>query len=183
KDDKPESKTYKLHSEKPPEGQPPQPLREHDQEIALSEYSLAPGNVVRVRGLAVDNCLLGSHTGYSRWISLQVVSAEELFYEILMRQRDQRQKFNTALQTAKKQAETLAQLTEQEEAIGLVRSQQVIARQVWQIAGQLEATLLEMKYNDLGSEQARDLLDTGIIAPMRALHDDELSRLRAQFDS
>jgi hypothetical protein len=100
-----------------------------------------------------------------------------------MRQRDQRQKFNTALQSAKKQAETLEQLADQEEAIGLVRSQQVVARQVWQIAGQLEATLLEMKYNDLGSEQARDLLETGIIAPMRALHDDQLAKLRGQFDT
>ena len=57
------------------------------------------------------------------------------------------------------------------------------ARQVWQIAGQLEATLLEMTYNDLGSEQARELLASGIIAPMRSLHDEQLSKLRSQFET
>ena len=52
------------------------------------------------------------------------------------------------------------------------RVHQVVVRQIWQIAGQLDGTLQEMIYNDLGSEQAHDLLANSIIVPMRKLHDE-----------
>lgn len=151
--------------------------------VSLRDRGLLPGNMLKLRALAKDDCVLGVHTGYSRSVNLQVVSPEELFYEILMRQRDQRAKFAVSVKSAKTQAETLADLPTAEEAPGLVRSQQVVTRQVWQVANQLDATLQEMTLNDLGTQQTRDLLSTNVIAPLRTMHDDLLVRLRGALDT
>ncbi len=39
-----------------------------------------------------------------------------------------------------------------------------------------------MTLNDLGSPQARELLSTGIIAPLRELHEQPMARLRSLLD-
>lgn len=140
--------------------------------VKLAEVNAAPGNIVRLQSTATDACVLGPQQGTSRWIPLQVVTPEELFYEILVRQREQRGRFSKSLDMAKAQLESIQKLTSSEESGGVLRVHQVVARQVWQIANQLDATLQEMIYNDLGSEQARDLLDTSIIAPLRKLHEE-----------
>ena len=151
---------------------------EYTQELELRGKEFVPGNTLKLRGTATDACSLGTQTGSSRWITLQIVSAEELFYDILMRQREQRAKFALALERAKTQAKTLAELSEPEEAFGLSRAQQVINRQVWQVTGALDATLQEMTLNDLANPQARDSLQSTIITPLGKLHEDLLSRLR-----
>jgi hypothetical protein len=150
---------------------------EKQTEIKLEEFNAVPGNTVRLRSRATDACVLGTQEGVSRWLPLQVVTPEELFYEILTRQREQRARFRKALDAAKLQLETIQKATNTEEAAGLMRAHQVGARQVWQIATQLDATLQEMIYNDLGSTQARELLENSIVAPLRALHNETLTEL------
>ena len=59
----------------------------------------------------------------------------------------------------------------------------MIARQVWQVANVLDASLTEMTLNDLGNPQARDNMQTAIITPLRNLHGDLLQRLRAAVDA
>lgn len=138
--------------------------------VKLMEYKLVPGNTVRLRGRADDAFVLGTQNGQSRWLPFVVVTPEELFYEILTRQRAQRAKFAKALEMAKGQLTAMQELTSIDEASGFPRVHQVTARQVWQIAGDLDATLQEMINNDLGSAQARDLLQQSIIEPMRTMH-------------
>ena len=65
---------------------------EREPRLQLSEYNLTPGATIRVRGLAADACVLGTQSAESRWLSFQIVTAEELFYEILTRQREARAK-------------------------------------------------------------------------------------------
>ncbi|HEX3724719.1 MAG TPA: hypothetical protein VHV08_00685, partial [Pirellulales bacterium] len=155
---------------------------ELDHELPLLKRGLVPGNVIRLRAAATDSCLLGPQAGHSRWLSFHIVSSEELFYEILMRQREQRAKFSAATDSARTQSTALSTLAEPQEAVAIARAQQVIARQVWQVANQLQASYEEMTLNDLGNPQAREMLQIGIITPMRALHDDLLARLRAAID-
>ena len=50
-----------------------------------------------------DRCALGPQRGHSRWLLFQIVSPDELFYEILMRQREQRTRFNAAYESEKLQ--------------------------------------------------------------------------------
>jgi len=151
-------------------------------EWSLRERNFAPGSAVKVRGAATDACRLGAQQGHSRWLLLQVVAPDELFYEILMRQREQRAKFTAALENEKVQAAALGAPAENGDAAGIARAQQVIARQVSQITSQLDATLVELTLNDLGTSQARDNLQTAILTPLRSLHADVLSPLRAACD-
>ncbi len=151
--------------------------------VGLAEYTLVPGAVVRLRGKAADACVLGTQTAESRWLSFQVVSAEELFYEILTRQREQRARFAKALETAKGQLEALPRLSAPTDAAALVRVHQAVTRQVWQVAGALNGTLQEMTLNDLGSATARELLDKAIIKPLREFHESRLADLRGKLEA
>ncbi|REK08606.1 MAG: hypothetical protein DWQ37_19910 [Planctomycetota bacterium] len=156
---------------------------EYDNELALSDTGLVAGNVLKLRGVATDASALGEQTGHSRWLQFQIVTPDELFYEILMRQREQRAQFAEALESAKAQAKGLAELDGTAALPGLARSQQVINRRVWKVANQLSASLVEMTLNDLANEQARDNLQSAIITPLETLHADLLSRLRAEIDA
>jgi hypothetical protein len=184
RDEKPEVKEDRLDlsGEPPPKDAPPRTDLGLDYELALRDRELAPGNLVKLRSAATDNCALGVQSGYSRWLSFQIVSADELFYEVLTRQREQRARFNKAVDSAKEQSAALAGLTTRDEAIAVARAESVISRQVWQIANQLEASLVEMTLNDLGNPAARDIMQSGIITPMRTLHADLLTRLRESVD-
>ncbi|HVX16159.1 MAG TPA: hypothetical protein VHC22_33545 [Pirellulales bacterium] len=180
KDEKPQTKSDRVVLELPPETAP----TDLDQQptLSLSERALVPGTLLKVRGQATDNCTQGAQTGSSRWLSFQVVTPEELFYEILMRQRAERAKFAAALETTKTQTEPLAGLPTADVAFGLVRKHQVVARQVWQVANRLEISLTEMALNDLGSSQARELLQTNVIDAVRQLHAEPMTRLRAALE-
>jgi hypothetical protein len=155
---------------------------ERTPQVELKEFDLIPGVTVRIRGKAGDACVMGPQSAESRWLAFQVVSAEELFFEILTRQREQRNRFGKALETAKGQLDSLNALAAANEAGQMIRVHQGIVRQVWQVAGQLDGTLQEMTLNDLGSAAARDLLDKSIIQPLRDLHDRPLAELRSKLD-
>lgn len=151
--------------------------------IGISEYSLNPGTTVRIRGKASDACALGVQSAESRWLSFQVVTPDELFYEILTRQREQRSRFAKALETAKNQLDALGKIASSAEAGQIVRTHQAMTRQVWQVAGQLDATLQEMTLNDLGTTAGRELLATSVIQPLRELHDRPLAELLKKLSS
>ncbi|HWB13032.1 MAG TPA: hypothetical protein VG826_27650 [Pirellulales bacterium] len=151
--------------------------------LSLSERLLEPGTLLKLRAQATDDRAQGAQTGSSRWLTFQIVTPEELFYEILMRQRAERAKFGSALESAKAQSETLATVPSADAAFALVRKHQVIARQVWQVANRLEVTLTEMELNDLGSSQARELLRTKVIDAIRQMHAEPMTRLRVALDS
>ena len=155
---------------------------EHSYTVRVAEHKAVAGNILKLRAIARDNCVLGAHTGQSRWLSFQVVTPEELFYEILTRQREQRARFAAAHQTSKGQLEALDRLEKPEDTAGMLRAHQVVSRQVWQIANYLDASLEEMKLNELGTSQTRDLLATSIIAPMRELHGKKLTAMRQELD-
>ncbi len=65
------------------------------------------GTVLRFVAEAEDRCVRGTQTGRSTVLALQVVSPDELFYEILIRQRAERTKFLAVLETVEKQTPVL----------------------------------------------------------------------------
>ena len=150
-------------------------------ELNLAEHAVVAGQSIRLCASATDRCALGAHKGVSRWLAFQIVTPEELFYEILMRQREQRAKFAAALAQAQTQTVALEKLDKVSDAPPLARMHQSIGRQVWQIANQLDGTLREMTLNDLGNATARQLLADGVIQPLRELHNDPIERLRQQL--
>ncbi|HUY88619.1 MAG TPA: hypothetical protein VMV10_07790, partial [Pirellulales bacterium] len=184
REDEPETSMRQIAIELPPAVENRLPTDFEDQPtVALAEYALASGTLIKLRAAATDNCAQGSQQGASRWLSFQVVTAEELFYEILMRQRAERAKFAAALETAKAQSEPLAGSPAAEQIAGVARKHQLVARQAWQVANRLEATLEEMTLNDLGGQQARELLKTKVIDGIRQLHAEPMARLRTALEA
>jgi hypothetical protein len=156
---------------------------EKQQEFPLRAIQPAVGAVVSVKAVAVDNCVQGKQRGESRAFAFQVVAPDELFYEILTRQRAERSRFQVSLTQAEVQADALAKTTTAEPIPGALRAQQVVDREVWQIANRLEATLVELRLNELGNPQALDLLENKIIVPLRQLHEERMVDLRQKLQS
>ena len=172
-DSKPQASTHEPFLEKLAVDGQALPLDvERQPVLKLADLNAVPGNLLRIRGRATDDCVLGAQDGSSRWVPLQIVTPEELFYEILTRQRVERGRFSKALEMAKGQLEAIPKVTSADDGGSISRVHQVVARQIWQVATQLDATLGEMTYNDLGSPQARDLLESAIIGPLKKLHDE-----------
>src|SRR4029077_1683145 len=151
RDDKPQVETKRIAVEDAAAAAPARTDVELAYELELRERGLAPGNLLKLRGAATDACALGAQAGNSRWLTFQIVTSDELFYEILPRQREQRAKFAAALDNVKAISKDLLSLAKPAEAMPLARMQQVVNRQVWQVANQIDASLAEMTLNDLGN--------------------------------
>ena len=158
------------------------PAIDRDVELKVAEQELVAGNALRLRASSADRCALGAHTGSSRWLAFQIVTPDELFYEILMRQREQRAKFAALLVQAQAQAEAITRLEAIDGVRPLIRTHQAVARGVSQIAGRLEVSLREMTLNELGNPTARQLLADNVIAPLRELHTGPLQSLGGRLD-
>ena len=86
------------------------PLLDHQvrHDVLLQADPPKIGTVLRFVAEADDRCAHGAQTGRSSALQMQVVSPDELFYEILIRQRAERAKFLAALEAVEKQTPVLA---------------------------------------------------------------------------
>ena len=114
---------------------------------------------------------------------MQVVSPDELFYEILIRQRAERAKFVAILEAAEKQTPVLAGSPSSDDFLRVMRVQHSGSRQLDQIAGRIADTLQEMKLNQIGSPKSHRLLQEGVIDPIRALNAGPVTELRGVLQS
>jgi hypothetical protein len=159
---------------------PGRPILDHQvrHDVVLQSDPPPVGTTLRFTGEAEDRCARGVQIGRSSVLTLQVVSPDELFYEILIRQRAERTKFLTALETIEKQTPALAGDPSAEDFLRVMRAHHSGARQFDQIAGRIADTLQEMKLNQIGSPKSHRLLQDGVIDPMRALAAGPMSQLR-----
>jgi hypothetical protein len=137
------------------------------------------GTMLRLVGEAEDRCVRGAQIGRSSLLQLQVVAPDELFYEILIRQRAERAKFLTVLETTEKQSPVLAGDPMPEDLLRVMRAEHSGSRQLDQIASRIADTLQEMKLNQIGSPKSHRLLQEGVIDPLRALSTGPMSQLRS----
>jgi hypothetical protein len=181
--EKQETTTKRIELEKfGADDSPLPPSLDRDMEFKIAEQELKAGNAIRLRAASADRCAFGAHLGTSRWLAFQVVTPDELFYEILMRQREQRAKFAAAVVQAQAQAEGIAKLEALDGLRPLVRTHQTIVRSVQQITNRLDTTLREMTLNELGNPTARQLLSDSVITPLRELVSGPMENLRGQLD-
>ena len=172
------SRRFEVPSPAPTSAGEPPLEAEHKQMLPLSPLAITPGTTLKLRGAAEDNCDQGNQNGASRWLTFQVVSPEVLFYEILIRQRLQRSRFRQAMELSIAQDSALRTATGAAQIAPLTRKQQLITRQVADVTRQLTLTLEEMKLNELGSPQARDLLQARVLDPLARLHAETLAQLQ-----
>ena len=139
--------------------------------------------ILRFVAEADDHCARGAQTGRSGVLALQVVSPDELFYEILIRQRAERTKFLAVFEKVDKQTPVLAGNPTADDFLRVMREQHSGSRQLDQIAGRIADTLQEMKLNQIGSPKSHRLLQEGVIDPMRALTAGPMNQLRGMLQT
>jgi hypothetical protein len=178
--DKVETKTKRTTIPFPLPLDPARPVLDHQvrHDVALPADPPAVGAVLRMVAEAEDRCARGTQTGRSSVLALQVVSPDELFYDILIRQRAERTKFLAVLDTLDKQAPLLEGNPTADAFLRVMRLEHAGARQLEQIALRIADTLQEMKLNQIGSPKSHRLLQEGVIDPIRALSTGPMNQLR-----
>jgi hypothetical protein len=184
-DDKAEPKTARQTIPMPLAADGPRAVLDHQarHDIELQTEPPAIGTILRFVAEADDRCARGVQGGRSGGLQMQVVSPDELFYEILIRQRAERSKFIAALEATEKQAPSLAGEVPAESATAVLRSLHTTTRQLEQIAARIGDTLQEMKLNQVGSPKSHRLLQEGVIDPIQALVAGPIPELRGVLQS
>jgi hypothetical protein len=149
----------------------------HD--VELQADPPAVGTVLRFVGEAEDRCARGTQVGRSAALQMQVVPPDELFYEILTRQRTERVKFLAIVDAAEKRTPSLGGSPTRDAYAAASRALHAESRQLDMIAGRIADTLREMKLNRVGSPKSHRLLQEGVIDPIRALDAGPVGELRA----
>jgi len=153
----------------------------HDVVLQVDQPTI--GTVLRMVGEAEDKNVRGPQTGRSGVIQLQVVSPDELFYEILIRQRAERSRFIAVLESIEKQTPILASQASQDDLGRVLRAEQASARQLDQVASRIVDTLQEMKLNQIGTAKSHRLLQDAVIDPIKALTAGPMNQLRGALQS
>jgi hypothetical protein len=167
----------------PPEKDRPVLDHQTTHDVVLQSDPPQVGTQLRFQAEAEDRCARGAQTGRSTALQLQVVSPDELFYEILIRQRAERAKFIAAIESLEKQTPILAGQPKAQEFLRVMRSEHAASRQVEQIGGRIADALLEMKLNQIGSPKSHHLLREAVIGPIRALTAGPMNELREILQS
>ena len=184
-EDKPEVKTKSEVVALPLPLSKDRPLLDHQarHDVVLQVDQPPVGTVLRMVGEAEDKNVRGPQTGRSGVIQLQVVSPDELFYEILIRQRAERSRFIAVLESVEKQTPILASQASQDDLGRVLRTEQVSARQLDQVASRIVDTLQEMKLNQIGTAKSHRLLQDAVIDPIKALTAGPMNQLRGALQS
>ncbi|AMV40994.1 hypothetical protein [Planctomyces sp. SH-PL62] len=183
--DKPEAQNKRTAITLPFESDPARPALDHQarHDVVLQSDPPAVGTVLRFTGEADDRCARGVQTGRSGVLAFSVVSPDELFYEILIRQRAERAKFLALLEATEKQTPILEGEPKPEEVVAIARAGQSAGRQFGQIAGRVADALQEMKLNQIGSPKSQRLLQDGVVDPLRALASGPMAQLQASLQT
>jgi hypothetical protein len=153
----------------------------HDIDLQASHPAI--GAILRLQAEAEDRCARGAQIGRSGVVHLQVVSPDELFYEILVRQRAERAKFLAALEDTQRQTPLLAETPTADDYLSVARSLHANTRHLDQIASRITDTLQEMKLNQIGSPKSHRLLQDGVIDPIRALNGGSAAELQTTLQA
>jgi hypothetical protein len=151
--------------------------------LAIAPMKLLPGNLLNVRAVVTDDCYTGAQTSASRDVTFRIVSPEELFREILLRQQSERVKFRRQVDDAHKQVELLATLSTADSVALAGRGHRAAQREIDRITTSLAETLMEMQLNALSTPEARDLMNKNIIEPLKALNSELLNPQKDALDA
>jgi hypothetical protein len=153
----------------------------HDVDLQSNPPPL--GAILRIQAEADDRCARGPQVGRSGVIHLQIVSADDLFYEILIRQRAERARFVAALDATEKLAPNLSGMPAADDYAKVSRAFHTGTRQLEQIASRISDSLAEMKLNQVGSPKSHRLLQDGVIDPILGLNSGVAGEFRSALQA
>src|SRR5690606_15726767 len=70
-----------------------------------------------------------------------------------------------------------------DDAAALLRTHQLIRREVGQVSTALDASALEMRLNKLGGPETWELIESTVLKPLSRLHETEMELQRQAFSS
>jgi hypothetical protein len=154
-----------------------------DQSLEVGPMKLPVGSLLTVNASATDNCYLGAQTGRSRQVTFRIVPPEELFREILLLQQSERAKFRKQTDEATAVREKLTTLSNADDALQVGRRQRAVQREVSHITTALSESLIEMRLNALATDEAYELMDKNILAPLKHLNEELLNPQKDALDA
>jgi hypothetical protein len=150
--------------------------------LELAPMKLVPGAILNVTSTASDEAFTGAQVGQSRTVGFRVVSPEELFREILLRQQAERAKFRKATEEAEAIRDALGRTPDSEALTQLARRHRAVQREAQRIGNVLGDSLTETKLNALGSPELHELMQNNILGPLKVLTEDTMARQRDALD-
>ncbi len=156
---------------------------EESHSVEVTDLKVSPGGVVSVQALAEDDCFTGVQLTQSRKTVFRIVSPEELFKEIRLRQQQLRSRLRKQYESAISLRDTIRTAAIPDDASTLLRTHQLIRREVGQVSRALDASVLEMRLNKLGGPESWELIDTNVLKPLARLHDSEMELQRQSLVS
>jgi hypothetical protein len=151
--------------------------------LELEPLKLPVGTIVTVTGSATDACYIGPQTTASRSVTFRVVAPEELFREILLRQQAERAKFRKQQDEVRSMREQMNLTSTQEQVAALGRRQRALQHEVARISTSLTESLTEMKLNQLGTDEAYELMQKNVLTPLQQLNDQLLNPQKEALDN
>jgi hypothetical protein len=155
-------------------------VEKHD--LLVEPLKLAPGSLITINATATDDCYIGAQTTQSRAVTFRVVAPEELFREILLRQQAERAKFRKQQDEVRSMREQMNITSTADGIQKLAQRQRAVQHEVNRIATALTETLTEMKLNQLGTDEAYELMQKQVLTPMQQLNDELLSQQKDALD-
>ena len=163
---------------------PQHPAVEKDVQLsntfAVASLSAPVGALVSLSAVADDERYEGAQTGKSKEATFRLVQPEELFREILLRQQGERAKFRKAVDEATAIKNELPAATD---PAALARRHRVVAREAARIGTSLAESLTEMRLNALGTQEAQELMQRSVLAPLKELNDGLMVEQRDALDA
>ncbi|MFH1302688.1 MAG: hypothetical protein ABIK07_16620 [Planctomycetota bacterium] len=156
---------------------------DHEKRVSISEMKLNPGAVIMFQSHAEDNCYTGVQKTISRQLVFRIVKPEELFREILLRQQQLRSRLRKARDQAEQLRDSLKLATSLEQAADWMRQHQLIRREAGQVSHALNASVEEMKLNQLGGEETYQLIEQSVLKPLQNLHEREMEQQRQSLET
>ncbi len=166
-----------------PESPTSEKLVQSEHTLEVTGLDLSPGALLTLEGEAHDDHFAGPQSAYSRKVVFSIVTDEELFREILLRQQGLRAAFRKAKEQAQALHDMLAGKEEADDPDAMSRRFRVLRREVWQTHRDLQASATEMRLNQLGGPEAYELIDRYVLTPMQRLHDQDMDRQREALAS
>jgi hypothetical protein len=149
----------------------------------VSQHALQPGHLLTFTASATDNCYPQPQTSSSREVTFRVVRPEELFKEILIRQQSERARFRKQFKEAQSIRQDVGTATSSDAISQLARRHRAMQREVGRVQSVLADSLTEMRLNALGNADAYQLMEKGVLAPMKALDEQLMTPQRDALES
>ena len=160
-----------------------QAIVEKTHSLEVEELGLSPGGVLTAQASARDDNFTGSQRTESRKTVFRIVKPEELFKEILLRQQQLRARLRKQYEAAVELRDGIRIAAIPDDASVLLRTHQLIRREVGQVSSALDASALDMKLNKLGGPETWDLIESNVLKPLSRLYEAEMELQRQALTS